>query len=191
MKVYAWLIDLFCYMFKALSPRQQEISKALVLSIAYASSIGGKYTTPIVATSRFLIPFRIDSTFAIREFVLQPNYPTNPNIGNSVTGMATLTGTLTNVVFIGAFQEYEHSMSVLMCRGCLRPYSPLWRASRRHWWYMCYCSYFADLFHRQYTSSAANEAVTYASFSFFAFPTMILCLVVAWASLTVQFFVVP
>ncbi|XP_055328616.1 Na(+)/citrate cotransporter-like isoform X3 [Paramacrobiotus metropolitanus] len=41
--------------------RQQEISKALVLSVAYASSIGG---------------------------------------------MATLTGTLTNVVFIGAFQKY-------------------------------------------------------------------------------------
>ncbi|XP_055328615.1 Na(+)/citrate cotransporter-like isoform X2 [Paramacrobiotus metropolitanus] len=83
--------------------RQQEISKALVLSVAYASSIGG---------------------------------------------MATLTGTLTNVVFIGAFQK-------------------------------------------KYNSTEAAEAVTYATFSMFAFPTMLLCLVFSWCWLSFLYFVIP
>ncbi|OQV19170.1 Solute carrier family 13 member 2 [Hypsibius exemplaris] len=89
--------------FKSLSPRQQEISKALVLSVAYAASIGG---------------------------------------------MATLTGTLTNVIFYGQFRE-------------------------------------------QYNNAAAREELTYASFSFFALPTMIICLIVAWCWLTFQFFLFP
>ncbi|GAU98852.1 hypothetical protein RvY_09940 [Ramazzottius varieornatus] len=86
--------------FAALPPRQQEIAKALVLCVAYASSIGG---------------------------------------------MATLTGTLTNTVFSGQFDLLYPNAGV----------------------------------------------VTYATFFFFAFPTMAICLIFAWCWLGFQFFLLP